>query len=81
MSGSGGIRCARRGPPLDQESNATYITGLAHVFAGKVIRLAACRSYGVLLWEILTYGETPLEEMEVQEVVTAVQKKRLQHTL
>ena len=39
------------------------------------------RSYGVLLWEIVTYGDLPLEQLETQDVVRAVQEKKLTHTL
>ncbi|XP_064401515.1 uncharacterized protein LOC135347441 isoform X3 [Halichondria panicea] len=37
-------------------------------------------SYGVTIWEITSYGETPLEEMEVQEIVTAAQNISLEHS-
>ena len=28
-----------------------------------------CRSYGVLVWEVATYGEPPHEELQVRELI------------
>ena len=44
------------------------------------MRIITYRAYGVVLWEISTYGETPLEDWEVQDIVNAAQKQRLEHT-
>lgn len=38
------------------------------------------RSYGVLLWEIATYGTVPLESCSVQEIVEMAQQKILNHS-
>lgn len=37
------------------------------------------RSYGVLLWEIASYGDLPLESCKVQEVVEMAEQKTLTH--
>ena len=37
------------------------------------------RSYGVLLWEIASYGALPLESCKVQEVVEMAEQKTLMH--
>lgn len=37
------------------------------------------RSYGVLLWEIASYGVLPLESCKVQEVVEMAEQKTLMH--
>ena len=39
--------------------------------------LACYRSYGVLLWEIVTYGEMPLEDMGLNDIVKAATNKTL----
>lgn len=31
------------------------------------------------LWEIVSYGETPLQGMEVQEIIQAAQNEKLGH--
>ena len=35
----------------------------------------------MLLWEIVTFGHTPLEDMEVEEIVAAAQEEKLVHPL
>ena len=38
------------------------------------------RSYGVVLWEITSYGDTPLDDMEARDIVKAAQDGTLQHS-
>lgn len=38
------------------------------------------RSYGVVLWEITSYGESPLDDMEAKDIVEAAQNGVLQHS-
>lgn len=37
------------------------------------------RSYGVVLWEIASYGDGPLDDMEANDIVEAAQDGTLQH--
>lgn len=37
------------------------------------------RSYGVLLWEIVTYGEIPLKNMSNSEILDMAERKVLKH--
>ena len=37
------------------------------------------RSYGVLLWEIVTYGKLPLVHLDMDEVVRQAESKKLVH--
>lgn len=37
------------------------------------------RSYGVLLWEIVTFGELPLGNFQTNEIVELAQSKELTH--
>ena len=37
------------------------------------------RSFGVLLWEIVTYGQTPLSDTSVEDIVDAAQNSALCH--
>ena len=37
------------------------------------------RSFGVLLWEIVTYGRTPLGDTSVEDIIDAAQNKTLDH--
>lgn len=41
------------------------------------IHFAACRAYGVLLWEMVTYGAYPYAQMEVSEIAKAARKGTL----
>ena len=38
-----------------------------------------CRSYGVVIWEITSYGDAPLDDMEAKDIVEAAQDGTLQH--
>ena len=38
------------------------------------------RSYGVVLWEITSYGGAPLDDMEAKDIVEAAQDGTLQHS-
>ena len=38
------------------------------------------RSYGVVLWEITSYGDAPLDDLEAKDVVEAAQDGTLQHS-
>lgn len=38
------------------------------------------RSYGVVLWEITSYGDTPLDDMEANDIVQAAQDGTLKHS-
>ena len=38
------------------------------------------RSYGVVLWEITSYGDAPLDDMEAKDIVEAAQDGTLQHS-
>ena len=40
----------------------------------------AYRSYGVVLWEITSYGDSPLDDMEAKDIVEAAQDGTLQHS-
>jgi len=37
------------------------------------------RSYGVLLWEIVMYGETPLSDRSNAEVVDLAERGKIKH--
>ena len=37
------------------------------------------RSYGVLLWEIVSYGKTPLGDSSVEDIISAAQNRTLYH--
>ena len=37
------------------------------------------RSYGVLLWEIVSYGMMPMENCKPQEIVEMAQNETLSH--
>ena len=37
-----------------------------------------CRSYGVLVWEIMTFGGTPHEELQTRDIVDMADKGTLQ---
>jgi len=39
----------------------------------------AYRSYGVYLWEIVTYGQLPLEDLDVQDIIERAQNESLEH--
>ena len=39
-----------------------------------------CRSYGVVLWEITSYGDAPLDDMEAKDIIEAAQDGTLQHS-
>ena len=45
-----------------------------------VIIASLSRAYGVLLWEIASYGETPLNDYDAQEVVDMAQNSSLRHS-
>ncbi len=38
------------------------------------------RAYGVMIWEILTFGQQPLPDMSTQDIIDAAQNGHLQHT-
>lgn len=38
------------------------------------------RSFGVLLWEIFTYGRTPLADNSIEDIIDAAQNGSLYHT-
>ena len=38
------------------------------------------RSYGVVLWEITSYGDAPLDDMEATDIIEAAQDGTLQHS-
>ena len=38
------------------------------------------RSYGVVLWEITSYGEASLNDMEANDIIEAAQDGTLQHS-
>ena len=38
-----------------------------------------CRSFGVLLWEIVSYGGTPLDDVSMEGVVNAAENGTLRH--
>ena len=38
------------------------------------------RSYGVVLWEITSYGESPLDDMEAKDIVEAAENGTLKHS-
>ena len=42
--------------------------------------VGVCRSYGVVLWEITSYGDAPLDDMEAKDIVEAAQDGTLQHS-
>ena len=41
---------------------------------------AVCRAYGVLLWEMVTYGEHPYAQMETPEIMKVAGKGKLKLT-
>ena len=43
------------------------------------LSLTACRSFGVLLWEIVSYGRTPLDDAAMEDIVNAAQDGTLHH--
>ena len=42
--------------------------------------VGVCRSYGVVLWEITSHGDAPLDDMEAKDIVEAAQDGTLQHS-
>ena len=38
-----------------------------------------CRSFGVVLWEMTSYGSLPLHSLSINEVVDKACKSELQH--
>lgn len=82
------IKCFPEEHPLDGTRHACTVSrfivcactplseslhlGLKHCFF--------CRSYGVLLWEIVTYGELPLRSVSSEEIVNMAENRTLQHT-
>jgi hypothetical protein len=38
-----------------------------------------CRSYGVLLWEILTFGELPLADLKTSDIIDLAESHELLH--
>ena len=37
------------------------------------------RSFGVLIWEIVTYAQIPLGDTSVEDIINAAQNKTLYH--
>ena len=37
------------------------------------------RAYGVVIWEILMFGQLPLPNKDTQGIIKAAQNKRLEH--
>lgn len=42
---------------------------------------ATCRAYGILLWEIASYGESPLQEYDTQAIIKRAEDKELSRCL
>ncbi len=38
------------------------------------------RAYGVVVWEILMFGQLPLPNKDTQDIVKAAQNKKLEHS-
>ena len=38
------------------------------------------RAYGVVIWEILNFGQLPLPNRDTQDIIKAAQNKRLKHS-
>ena len=50
-----------------------------HTYSSCYVHSFCIRSYGVLLWEIVTYGQTPLEGLDTQAIVNKAEDKTLRH--
>ncbi len=51
-----------------------------HIWSWKLLFLFVSRAYGVMIWEILTFGQQALPDMSTQDIVDAAQNGRLHHT-
>jgi hypothetical protein len=49
------------------------------ILAGDFTPCTDCRSFGVLLWEIVSYGRTPLDDVVMEDIVNAAQECTLCH--
>lgn len=38
------------------------------------------RSFGVLLWEVVTYGEAPLDKLSTEDIIERAERQSLIHT-
>ena len=50
-----------------------------HLNYDMIIMLLCFRAYGVLLWEITSYGLTPLNDYVAQEIIDMAQDNTLKH--
>ena len=44
-----------------------------------LVHVGMYRSFGVLLWEIVSYGKPPLGDSSVEDIIDAAQKGDLRH--
>ena len=42
--------------------------------------ITLCRSYGVVIWEITSYGDSPLDDMEANDIVESAENGTLCHS-
>ena len=58
-----------------------YTTLILHYLSSYITDIhKIIRSYGVVLWEITSYGDAPLDGMEAKDIVEAAQDGTLQHS-
>lgn len=69
---------------LDSTSDCLHASMLnirLNVIVNKLyLDLNAIRSYGVLLWEVVTFGELPLKKMEPEDIIKMADNKTLFHS-
>ena len=56
----------------------SYVIIALHTF---LFLTVPCRAYGVLLWEIASYGESPLQDYDTQAIIKLAEHKELSHCL
>ena len=54
----------------------TWIDASIHVLLLSILN----RSYGVVLWEITSYGDAPLDDKDANDIIEAAQDGILQHS-